>query len=108
MTEQVDKSGVSVELATWDVSRAHFYGEAQRWVCIALPPGCEKPGFVSRLNRTMCGTQDASRINMESWAQEIEKEGINMGYARRALSKGDRICGLCNGDDACVVGSRQK
>ena len=27
------------EMATWDVSRAHFYGEARRWIYTYLPEG---------------------------------------------------------------------
>ena len=30
------------EMATWDVSRAHFYGEARRWIYTYLPEGHEQ------------------------------------------------------------------
>ena len=30
------------EVATWDVSRAHFYGEARRWLYTYLPEGHEQ------------------------------------------------------------------
>ena len=30
MTEQVDTRGRPLDMATWDVSRAHLYGEARR------------------------------------------------------------------------------
>ena len=32
------------EMATWDVSRAHFYGEARRWIYTFLPEGHEQVG----------------------------------------------------------------
>lgn len=105
MTEQVDESGAALELAMWDVSRAHFFGEAQRWVYTSLPPGYEEPGYVARLNRTMYGTQDAGRIWMETWVQELVKRDIKMGRTCPALLRGDRVCGFCHGDDFCVVGS---
>ena len=30
------------EMATWDVSRAHFYGEARRWISTHLPEGMSR------------------------------------------------------------------
>ena len=32
------------EMATWDVSRAHFHGEARRWIYTYLPEGHEQVG----------------------------------------------------------------
>ena len=32
------------ESATWDVSRAHFYGEARRWIYTFPPEGHEQVG----------------------------------------------------------------
>ena len=32
------------EMATWDVSRAHFHGEARRWMYTYLPDGHEQEG----------------------------------------------------------------
>ena len=47
------------EMATWDVSRAHFYGEARRWIYMYLPEGHEQ---VVKLARSMYGTRDAASI----------------------------------------------
>ena len=41
------------EMATWDVSRAHFYGEARRWIYTYLPEGHEQVGKLARLCRSM-------------------------------------------------------
>ena len=35
------------EMATWDVLRAHFYGEVRRWIYTFLPEGHEQVGKVS-------------------------------------------------------------
>ena len=50
------------EMATWDVSRAHFCGEARRWIDTFLPEGHEQVGKLVRLCRSMYGTRDAASI----------------------------------------------
>ena len=50
------------EMATWDVSRAHFYGEARRWIYTFLPEGHEQVRKLARLCRSMYGTRDAASI----------------------------------------------
>ena len=44
MTGHDDENHVdgTFEMATWDVSRAHFYGEARRWIYTFLPEGHEQ------------------------------------------------------------------
>ena len=37
------------EMATWDVSTAHFHGEARRWIYTHLPEGHEQKGNLARL-----------------------------------------------------------
>ena len=60
MTEQTDSRGRPLEMATWDVSRTHLYGEARRWTYVTLPEGCERANKVTRFGRAMYGKQDAS------------------------------------------------
>ena len=50
------------EMATRDVSRAHYYGEARRWIYTFLPEGHEQVGKLARLCRSMYGTRDAASI----------------------------------------------
>ena len=50
-----------LEMATWDVSRAHFDGEARRWIYTFLPEGHEQVGKLARLCRSMYGTRDAAQ-----------------------------------------------
>ena len=52
-------SGVKIptkRMAIWDVSRAHFYGEAETEVNTNLPQEMAQEGFVAKLQRTMYGT----------------------------------------------------
>ena len=56
------------EMATWDVSRAHFYGEARRWIYTFLPEGHEQVGKFARLCRSMYGTCDAASIWRDTWS----------------------------------------
>ena len=61
-------TGASLGMQLIDVSRAHFYAEAQRDVFIHLPPEdsrAEEPGVVGHLAKTMYGTLDAA----EQWAR---------------------------------------
>ena len=48
------------EMATWDVSRTRFYGEARRWIYTHLPEGHEQVDKFARLCRSMYGTRDAA------------------------------------------------
>ena len=112
MTDGNDKR--DSEIATWDVSRAHLYGESRRWVYTQLPDGWEQPGKVARLRRSMYGTQDAASIWSDTWAEKIVEEGIRIGAACPALFVGvegkrfERLRGMCYGDDFVCVAPRDQ
>ena len=57
MTERVDKRGLTLVLAVFDVSRAHFYGVCERDVYVEPPAELHRPGLLAKLNKTMYGTQ---------------------------------------------------
>ena len=97
------------EMATWDVSRAHFYGEARRWIYTFLLEGHEQVGKLSRLCRSMYGTRDAASIWGDTWSDVLNESSMKDGTACPAFfcsCDGD-LKGLCHGDDFCVV-ARQK
>ena len=97
------------EMATWDVSRAHFYGEARRWIYTFLPEGHEQVGKLARLCRSMYGTRDAASIWGDTWSDVLKESSMKVGTAWPAFfcsCDGD-LKGLCHGDDFCVV-ARQK
>ena len=97
------------EMATCDVSRAHFYGEARRWLYTYLPGGHEQVGKAARLCRSMYGTRDAASIWGDTWSDVLKESSMKVGTACTAFfcnCDGD-LKGLCHGDDFCVV-ARQK
>eukprot|EP00971_Amphidinium_carterae_P110313 2185710-Amphidinium_carterae.2 len=60
--KKVSDRGLPLRLASWDVSRAHLYGEVQRAVWCRLPEGDAEPGMVARLLKSVYGLQEASHI----------------------------------------------
>ena len=97
------------EMATWDVSRAHFYGEARRWIYTFQPEGHEQEGKLARLCRSMYGTRDAASIWGDTWSDVLKESSMKVGTVCPAFfcsCDGD-LKGLCHGDDFCVV-ARQK
>ena len=75
MTGHDDENHVDgpFEMATWDVSRAHFYGEARRWIYTYLPEGHEQVGKLARLCRSMYGTRDAASIWRDTWSDVLKE-----------------------------------
>eukprot|EP00971_Amphidinium_carterae_P120218 2381734-Amphidinium_carterae.1 len=53
------KRGKPLYLASWDVSRAHLYGEIRRPVWCHLPEGDAEPGKMARLLKSVYGLQEA-------------------------------------------------
>ena len=95
---------------TWDVSRAHFYGEARRWIYTYLPKGHEQEGNLARLCRSMYGTRGAASIWVETWSEVLKDGSMNVGTACPAFfcSHDGDLKGLCHGDDFCVVARRKQ
>ena len=56
------KSHGWTDMATWDVSGAHLYGEARWWIYTYFLDGYEKKGKLTRLCWSMYGTRDAAAI----------------------------------------------
>ena len=97
------------EMATWDVSRAHFYGEARRWIDTYLPEGHEQVGKLASLCTSMYGTLDAASIWGDTWSDVLKESSMKVGTACTGFfcSRDGDLQGLCHGDDFCVV-ARQK
>ncbi|CAE7515888.1 unnamed protein product [Symbiodinium natans] len=75
------KGGKKLTLKLTDISRAHFYGKAERRVFVTLPEGDEAPGFCGLLKRTMYGTRDASAVWQRSYTSLLRKHGFVVGKA---------------------------
>ena len=78
-------SGKRLKMRLWDVSRAHFYGKAERDVFVRLPEELRRqyPDHVGHLRHTMYGTQDASHI----WEKDYN-ETLTGGNFRRGIANG--------------------
>ena len=61
---------VPFEMATMDVSRAHFYGEPRRWMYTHLPQGHEQKGKLARLCRGACMEGEMQRQFGEALSQK--------------------------------------
>ena len=108
MTEQKDPDGETLCMAVWDVSRAHFYGIAERDIYTNLPDELHEDGYVARLVKTMYGTQDAARIWGETWIPLLEEHGIKIGLSNRSVFGNEYVRGLCHGDDFMVIASYER
>ena len=98
------------EMATWDVSRARFYGEARRWIYTCLPEGHGQEGKLARLCSSMYGTRDAASIWRDTWSEVLRESSMKVGVACPAFfcSHDVELKGLCHGDDFRVVGRRKQ
>ena len=86
------------EMATWDVSRAHLYGEARRWIYTFLPERHEQVGKLTRLCRSMYGTRDAASIWGDTRSDVLKESSMKVGTACPAFfcsCDGD-LKGLCH------------
>ena len=92
------------EMATWDVSRAHFYGEARRWIYTYLLEGHEQVGQLARRCRSMHGTRDAASIWGDTWSEVLKDVSMKVGSACPAF--------FCSHDGerkgSCVVARRKQ
>ena len=69
------------EMATWDVSRAHFLREARRWIYTFLLEGHEQVGKLARFCRSMYGTRDAATIWGGTWSDVLKESSMKVGTA---------------------------
>ena len=74
-------AGKQLTLKFTDISRAHFYGKAERRVFVTLPEGDEEQGVCGLLKRTMYGTRDASAVWQRSYTTLLRKHGFQTGKA---------------------------
>ena len=90
----------------YDVSRAHFYGEAQGDVYVELPPEMAKEGKCAKLMKSMYGTQDAAHIWQADYNNVLENGGFKAGKGSTAVfyhSEEDMQL-LVHGDDFLALG----
>ena len=98
-----------LKLKLFDISRAHFYGEARRRVFVTLPEGDEEEGCCGLLQRSMYGTQDASSIWQSEYSSLLVEGGFKTGVASSAVfyHAGEDIRLLVHGDDFFVLADEE-
>ena len=66
-----------------------------------MEPSAElhRPGHVSKLNKTMCGTQDASTAWQKLCREHLQSNGFELGASNPALYRSELVNGFCHGDD---------
>ena len=104
--------GEELEMAIFDISRAHFMAPMDRQECIELPKEDKLPedgDAVGLLQRSMYGFRTASANWMKDWQATLEEGGYKVGVANPALfhRSEDGSRGGVHGDDFAVVGSRR-
>jgi hypothetical protein len=104
--------GKSLKLATFDISRAHFYGTAEREIYVEITDeekrevGADMCGI---LRRSMYGTQDASAIWQKDYVELLSSAGFTRGVASGATfdHKEWDLRVLVHGDDFLCLGDQQ-
>ena len=99
------------KLGFFDISRAHFYGKAQREIYVELETedkvqfGSDKCGL---LNRSMYGTQDASQIWQKDYTELLRTHGFVQGVSNGAVFYNSELdCRvMVHGDDFAVLGTQ--
>ena len=109
-----DPTGLSDPLmvSLVDVSRAHFYADAEREVYVQLPdedPRASEPGICGKLLKTMYGTLDAAERWAAHYTAVLESAGFTPGKASPCHSyhQGHDTWLLVHGDDFMIVGRSQ-
>ncbi|CAK0882720.1 unnamed protein product, partial [Prorocentrum cordatum] len=104
--ERVSSRGQPLGMRFFDVSRAHFYGKAERPVYIELPEQEQDGIHCGLLKKSMYGTQDASAICQWDYTGVLESDGHVAGKANPALfyNSRDDCRSLVHGDDFCALG----
>eukprot|EP00971_Amphidinium_carterae_P220004 4367367-Amphidinium_carterae.2 len=102
------RRGRDLVLAHFDISRAHFMAKAERDIIVVLP--IEDPmraqGFYGKLERSMYGTQDASRLWQKDYTSLLESAGFRPGIAYPAVFYSRELDAriLVHGDDFVGLG----
>lgn len=105
MSKRTSSRGKPLKLGFWDISRAHFYGNAVRKIYIELPEEDAEDGMVGILRRSMYGTQDASNIWQSDYMELLTANGYERGKSNGAIvyNPQDDARGLVHGDDFAVL-----
>eukprot|EP00959_Pyramimonas_sp_CCMP1952_P025191 528422-Pyramimonas_sp.AAC.1 len=76
--------GKPLGMRFFDISRAHFYGLAERTVYVELPEEEQDGVHCALLKKSMYGTQDASAIWQRDYTAVLKQDGHEAGKANPA------------------------
>ena len=76
-----------------------LFGVCERDVYVEPPAQFHRPGLVAKLNKTMCGTQDASNAWQKVWCEHLRNNGFELGANNPTLYRSELVNGLCHEDD---------
>ena len=105
-----DAEGEELEMAIFDISRAHYMAPMDREACIELPEENKLPengNAVELVQRSMYGFRTASANWINDWQATLEKSGHKVGVAKLFQRGEDGSRGGVHGDNFAVVGSRR-
>jgi hypothetical protein len=108
VTLRQSNNQLPLKLGFWDVSRAHFYGVARRRIFARLPEEDAEDGMCALFLKGWYGTQDASAIWQDDYAELLKENGYATGTSNAAVfySKDSDARALVHGDDFAVLGDR--
>ena len=113
ITEEEGVNNDDKHLALFDISRAHFYGKPTRELYVILPKELNPEGkhggrACAKLNQTMYGTQDASKIWQDTYKALLTEKGFQTGISNAAVFRGNKgEKALVHGDDFLILASQK-
>ena len=105
---RLGKGEMPYKLGLFDVSRAHFYADAERKVFIRLPPEdprAGEPGVCGILRKSMYGCRDAAALWESHYSKVLIKGGFEKGRASPCcfFHRNRGIWVVVHGDDFITV-----
>ena len=109
VTLKKSRNGSNLKLRLLDISRAHFYGNAERRVFVTLPEGDKLEGHCGLLLKSMYGTRDAANIWQRDYTELLLRHNFTRSNAWPAVlyhrEKDVRL--LVHGDDFVILADDQ-
>ena len=106
VTLKKSRNGGVLKLRLLDISRAHFYGNAERRVFVTLPEGDKLEGHCGLLLKSMYGTRDAANIWQRDYTELLLREGFSRNTAWPSVFYNEQmdVRLLVHGDDFVALG----
>ena len=105
VTLKKSRKGGDLKLRLLDISRAHFYGNAERRVFVTLPEGDKLEGHCGLLLKSMYGTRDAANIWQRDYTELLLQHNFTRNTAWPSIfyHRDMDVRLLVHGDDFVVL-----